>query len=169
MGEELGSLARELASHLLKRAERLELAAKELIVEVTRHNIDEVLKNNKIVFLFFTADWCGPCISFMKTFKEVASSNIHPTVFYGRVDVDRSYSVAERFDVKHIPSILIFVDGKLVETITGSMDKSRLDEKIKQYIKLATGSGSGRPRVNPNDPFHHGEGGMGLTGFETGW
>ncbi len=137
LGEELGRLAKELADYLLKRAKRLELASKELIIEVTRHNIDDVLRNNKVVFLFFTADWCGPCISFMKTFREVASSNIHPAVFYGKVDVDRSYSVADRFDVKHIPSILIFVDGKLVETIIGSIDKNKLDEKIKQYIKLA--------------------------------
>lgn len=139
MSNEIEGLARELAEHLLKRAERLELASKELIVEVTRHNIDEVLKNNKVVFLFFTADWCGPCISFLKTFREVASSNLHPSVFYGKVDVDKSYSIADRFDVKHIPSILVFVDGKLVETIIGSMDKSRLDDKVKQYIKLASG------------------------------
>lgn len=139
MSNEIEGLAKELAEHLLKRAERLELASKELIVEVTRHNIDEVLKNNKVVFLFFTADWCGPCISFLKTFREVASSNLHPSVFYGKVDVDKSYSIADRFDVKHIPSILVFVDGKLVETIIGSMDKSRLDDKVKQYIKLASG------------------------------
>ncbi|MMZ67559.1 Thioredoxin C-1 [compost metagenome] len=64
---------------------------------------------------------------------------MHPSVFYGKVDVDKSYSIADRFDVKHIPSILVFVDGKLVETIIGSMDKSRLDDKVKQYIKLASG------------------------------
>ncbi|GAB6147934.1 thioredoxin family protein [Stetteria hydrogenophila] len=138
-GYALENLAEELAGLLLKRAEMLEAAAKELVAEVTRHNIDEVLKNNKVVFLFFTADWCGPCISFMKTFKEVAAANLHPAVFYGKVDVDRSYSIADKYDVKHIPSILVFVDGKLVESIIGSMDRAKLEEKVKRYIKLAQG------------------------------
>ena len=138
-GGDVADLALELARELERRAERLELALKDIVAEVTRSNFDEVTSKYKIVFLFFTADWCGPCVSFLKTFREVASANIHPNVFYGRVDVDKSYTLADKFDVRHIPSIVILVDGKVVETIIGSVSRQKLEEKVRQYIKLAGG------------------------------
>lgn len=138
-GGDVAELARELARELERRAERLELALRDVVAEVTRSNYDEVVSKYKVVFLFFTADWCGPCVSFMKTFREAASANIHPNVFYGRVDVDKSYALADKFDVRHIPSIVILVDGKIVENIIGSVSRQKLEDKIRQYIKLAEG------------------------------
>ena len=90
-----------------------------------------------MVFLYFTAEWCGPCITFLQTFRDVASLYIRPGVYFGKVDVDASYSIADRYNVKHIPSILIIVKGKVVDIVTGSQPKEKLEEKVKAYIEVA--------------------------------
>ena len=126
-----------LAQELLKRGEYLEKLAKDPVPEVTRHDIDRVLSDNEIVFLFFTADWCGPCISFLETFRQVALDLSRPGIFFGRVDVDKSYRIAERYNIEKIPSIAVFVNGKMVDTIIGSMSRSALRRRLESYIVKA--------------------------------
>lgn len=117
------------------KAQALENSLKEIVVEVKSDNFNEIINNNKLVFLFFTAEWCGPCITFLQTFREIASQNIVPNVFYGRVDVDSSYTIADKYKVKHIPSILIIVNGEVVDSIVGQTSKEKLENRISSYIK----------------------------------
>ena len=134
--ESLQSIASRLAKLLMERArfiERLE----DSVSEVRSKDIDEILSKHKLVFLFFTASWCGPCISFMQTFREVAGRLAHPKVFYGYVDVDTSYSLADRYNVKHIPSIVIIVDGKPVDVIIGSLSREKLEDRVRAYMKAS--------------------------------
>ena len=93
------------------------------------------MKENKVVVLYFTADWCGPCISFLEMFRDVALTLARPGVVFARVDVDRSYSLADRFSIQHIPTIAIFRDGKLVETILGQTSRDELIRIIKSHMK----------------------------------
>jgi thioredoxin 1 len=137
-GGDVSEAARKLAEALRRRAEYLELIAKDPVPEVTRHELDDVLKKNRVVFLFFTAEWCGPCISFLETFRSVAIELSKPDVFFGRVDVDKSYSIAERYNVEKIPSILVFVRGKIVDVIVGSMGKETLKKRLEAFIKKAS-------------------------------
>ncbi len=130
-------LLRRLSKELLARGEYLERLAKDPVPEVTRHDIDNVLSNNRVVFLFFTAEWCGPCISFLETFRNVAMELSRPEVYFGRVDVDKYYSIAERYNIERIPSIAVFVDGKIVDVIVGSMSKTALLNRLKRYIERA--------------------------------
>ncbi len=132
----VSELARRLAALLRERADFIE-RLEDAVAEVKSRDIDEILSKYKLVLLFFTAGWCGPCISFMQTFREVAGRLAHPKVFYGYVDVDTSYSLADRYNVKHIPSIVIIVDGKPVDVIIGSMSREKLEEKVKAYMKAA--------------------------------
>jgi thioredoxin 1 len=135
-GETLQALASRLAKLLMERAQFIE-RLEDSVSEVRSKDLDEILSKHKLVFLFFTASWCGPCISFMQTFREVAGRLAHPKVFYGYVDVDTSYSLADRYNVKHIPSIVIIVDGKPVDVIIGSMSREKLEEKVKAYMKAS--------------------------------
>lgn len=135
-GESLQALASRLAKLLMERALLIE-KLEDSVSEVRSKDLDEVLSGHKLVFLFFTASWCGPCISFMQTFREVAGHLAHPKVFYGYVDVDASYSLADRYNVKHIPSIVVIVDGKPVDVIIGSLSREKLEEKVKAYMKAS--------------------------------
>ncbi|MCE4625471.1 MAG: thioredoxin family protein [Desulfurococcales archaeon] len=140
--DEVRSLARKLSEELLKRGQYIEKLAKDPVPEVTRHELDDVLKGNKVVFLFFTADWCGPCISFLETFRNVALELSKPGIYFGRVDVDRSYSISERYNIERIPSIAVFVNGKIVDVIVGSMGKSALRSRLERYIEKAESGGN---------------------------
>ncbi len=140
-GESVAEAAKRLAEALRRRAEYLEVIAKDPVPEVTHHELDDVLKKNNVVFLFFTAEWCGPCISFLETFRSVAIELSRPGVFFGRVDVDKSYSIAERYNVEKIPSILVFVNGKIVDVIVGSLGKESLKKRLEAFIKRVHGQG----------------------------
>ncbi|MDP8003082.1 MAG: thioredoxin family protein [Caldisphaera sp.] len=133
--DNISILGKELSDLLLSKADLLEKTLKDFIVNITSENLNDIIKNNNLVFLFFTAEWCGPCITFMQSFREVASMHLMPKVTYGKVDVDSSYSVADKFKIKHIPSILIIVNGEVVDTVVGQTDKDKLESKITSYIK----------------------------------
>jgi len=138
---EIHELALRLSRSLRERGEFIERITKGVVGEVTSSNIDKVLNENDVVFLYFTAEWCGPCITFLETFKDVASMYVKPKAYFGKVDVDVAYSVADRYNVRHIPSILVIVKGKLVDVVVGSQSREKLEEKVKSYIeavKLST-------------------------------
>jgi thioredoxin 1 len=132
---------RRLSEELLKRGEYLERLARDPVPEITRHELDQVLGGNQVVFLFFTADWCGPCISFLETFRSVALDLSRPGVFFGRVDVDRSYSIAERYNIERIPAIAVFVKGRIVDVLVGSMGRDALKNKLRSFIERASSEG----------------------------
>ncbi len=127
-------LAQKLAMELERRAEFLSKIAEDPVPEVSRHDLEEILSKNRLVFLYFTAEWCGPCITFLETFRDVALRLARPGVFFGRVDVDKSYSVADRYNIQHIPTIVIIQDGKVVQTIIGSLSREKLEETVSKYI-----------------------------------
>jgi len=128
----------DLSEKLEERALYLEKVLKEFIIDVSSTNLDSLLKENRIVFLYFTAEWCGPCINFYKTFKDVAAELLVPGVAFGKVDVDAAYSVADKYQVRHIPSILIIADGKVVDTIVGQVGKDELKRRISTYVGRAS-------------------------------
>jgi len=133
----LEEIARRLAERLLEQAEFAERMAADPVPEVTSKDFEDIVRKNRVVFLFFTADWCGPCISFLEVFRSVAVKYLRPGVFFGRVDVDRSFSLADRLGVQHIPTIIVLVDGTPVGTIVGRSSREKLEQFVKSYIAKA--------------------------------
>ena len=127
-------IAAELAKALRARASMIERMAKDPVVEVNTGNLDEVLSSHDLVFLYFTAEWCGPCITFLSTIKEVAAALEDPRILWGKVDVDKSFTIADRYGVNHIPSMLVLYKGKVIDSIVGTMSKEKLEKKVKSYI-----------------------------------
>ncbi len=126
----------KLSEKLEERAAFLEQKFKDPIIEVNRHNIDDIISKNRVVFLFFTADWCGPCISYLSTYRDLAIELAKPRVVFAKVDVDKSADIADRYLIDHIPSIAVIVNSKHVDTLIGSMSKDKLKEKLSSYISL---------------------------------
>ncbi len=129
------NLWKELSEELEHRAEYLSKVLKDFVISVDGKNIDKLLSENEVVLLYFTAEWCGPCVNFYKTYKEVASRLLRPGVAYCKVDVDSAYTVADKYKVKHIPSILILVKGKVVDSVVGQVSAEELERRIRMYVK----------------------------------
>jgi thioredoxin 1 len=93
----------------------------------------EVLKSSIPVLVDFTATWCGPCQRLAPIIEDLAAE-YHGKVKVGKVDIDQCQEVASRFGIMSVPTVILFRDGKAVETMVGlntkSFYKSRLDAMV---------------------------------------
>lgn len=95
------------------------------IINITKDNFDtEVLKSDKTVLLDFWADWCGPCRMLAPTIHEIAEERTDIKV--GKVNVDNDPSLAEKFGIFSIPTLIIFKDGKVVSQTAGLRPKQAI-------------------------------------------
>jgi len=106
---------------------------KNIITLTTDNFADETGKG--IVMVDFWATWCMPCKAMAPVIEEIASQTIGK-VKVGKVDIDQNGPLANRFGIQAIPSVLIFKDGVLVETIVGVQSKAALVNALSKYVQL---------------------------------
>lgn len=82
----------------------------------------------------FWAAWCGPCRMVGPIVEQLAGEYADKGVIVGKVDVDSNPRTTSRFNVRSIPSILFFKDGKLVDTVVGAVPKVHLEKKIEHHL-----------------------------------
>lgn len=92
----------------------------------------EVLGENGVVVVDFWANWCGPCKMIAPVIDELASEM--QNVKFVKVDVDKSPSVAGQFKVASIPTLIMFKNGKPVDTLVGFRPKTALEEAIRRHV-----------------------------------
>jgi thioredoxin 1 len=100
---------------------------------VTDSNFEETLKKNKVFFVDFWANWCGPCRALAPTVAEVAKEYSGKALI-GKLDVDENPATAERFQVFSIPTMIIFKDGKEMERLVGLCAKNRITEALSKQL-----------------------------------
>ena len=92
---------------------------------------DEVEAGKGNCLVDFNATWCGPCKMQAPVLEELASEVDYP--IYG-IDVDEAEEIASEYNVNAVPSLMIFKDGKLQETLVGFQSKEVLEEAIGKYL-----------------------------------
>jgi thioredoxin 1 len=103
-------------------------------VAFTDDNFDaEVLQSNIPVLVDFWAVWCGPCKMIAPIVDELAGE-FEGKAKIGKLDVDGNQQTAIKYGVRSIPTILIFKDGKLADTIIGAVPKAAIVEKITKQL-----------------------------------
>ena len=100
---------------------------------VTDANFDETLKKNKVVFVDFWANWCGPCRALAPTIQELAKEYAGK-VLISKLDVDENQATAERFQVFSIPTMIVFKDGKEAERLIGLCPKNKIESTLKAHL-----------------------------------
>ena len=97
-------------------------------------NFDQVVLNSDIpVLVDLWAPWCGPCKALTPTIDELAVE-MKGKVNIVKVNVDESPQVATKYQVMSIPTLLLFNDGQVQEQIIGLVPKTKIEEKLNQYI-----------------------------------
>lgn len=89
----------------------------------------EVLENREPVLVDFWADWCQPCHTVAPVIEEIAT-DFEGRLKVGKVDVDNNSSLAEKFSIRSIPSLLFFKGGEVIDRVTGVVPKQVLAEKL---------------------------------------
>lgn len=106
---------------------------KEIIL--TKSNFEEeVLKSDKPVLVDFWATWCGPCKAMIPIVEEI--SNEMDDIKVGKVNVDDEEFLARAFNVRSIPTFIMFDSGKVTRITLGSMEKEDLVKFIKGELEV---------------------------------
>jgi thioredoxin 1 len=109
------------------------VASHNSILELTEKNFEAETKD-KIVLVDFWASWCAPCRMMAPVLNEVAGELTDETRV-GKVDVDANQALAQKFQVRSIPTLILFKNGKEVSRFVGVKSKDFLLQQIKS-IKL---------------------------------
>jgi thioredoxin 1 len=101
-----------------------------IIVTLTESNFDdEVLRAGTPVLVDFWAEWCGPCKMIAPILDELASE-YDGKVKIGKVNIDDHQSIATRFGIRAVPTLLIFKDGEVAEQVVGMRSKRDLKANL---------------------------------------
>ena len=103
-------------------------------VEITDANFDsEVLKSEVPVLIDFWAAWCGPCRALAPAVEAIADQ-YKGRVKVGKLDVDSNGSTSARFNIRGIPTLLLFKGGQVKEQLVGLVDKSKISDAIDRHL-----------------------------------
>ncbi len=104
------------------------------MVEVTDANFQsEILNSSMPALVDFWAAWCAPCRA-IAPHVEALAKEYEGKVRVGKLDIDANPNVPSQYDVRSIPTLLVFKEGKVVGQIVGSVPRAKIEDLIKKAL-----------------------------------
>jgi len=103
-------------------------------VELTKENFEKVITESPMVIVDFWAPWCGPCRGFAPIYEKAAEA--HQDVVFGKVNTDAEQELAGTFNIRSIPTLMVFREKVVVFQQAGALPASALEQVISQAKSL---------------------------------
>ena len=102
-------------------------------MQVTKQNFDEVIQQDRLTLIEFSAPWCVYCQRIAPAMQQVMEENADRVAF-GEINIDDDPELMERWQVELVPTILLFRGGKHLETLAVPQSKDVIDALIGKYL-----------------------------------
>ena len=103
------------------------------VVHATASTLDKYLQDDLPVVIDFWAPWCGPCVSFAPIFEDVAQERAGKIRFI-KVNTEAEPELSARFRIRSIPTIMVFNEGKMVDSLGGAMPKAPFNNWLNESL-----------------------------------
>ena len=102
-------------------------------MEITHNEFKDIINNShKLVIVDFFADWCMPCLMLTPVLEELADNM--KEVKFVKINVDDNQELSRKYEVRSIPCLIIFKDGKEVDRIIGNKAKEEIEKRINNFL-----------------------------------
>jgi thioredoxin 1 len=95
---------------------------------------EEVLKSPQPVLVDFWAEWCAPC-KMMVPAVELLAEEFDGRARFGKLNVDQNAVTSERYEIRGIPTMMLFKGGELKETVVGVTSKDNLARMVERHLE----------------------------------
>jgi thioredoxin 1 len=103
---------------------------------------EEVLKSGVPVLVDFYATWCGPCQMLAPVLEELATE-FEGRVAFRKVNVEEAYDLASQFNIRGVPTLIFFKEGKAVDMMVGFASAGALRRKLEEVACGSAALGGG--------------------------